>query len=67
MSNVGLDIGSYAIKILVGKKSGQGLAIERAVEVSNPIGSVLASDAEKRQKPSCRPGQRFDDACPGLR
>jgi type IV pilus assembly protein PilM len=50
MASLGLDIGSYAIKILVGKKSGPGLAVERALEVPNPIGSVLAGDAQQRQK-----------------
>lgn len=49
MANVGLDIGSYAIKILVGKPSGKGLSVERAVEVPNPIGAILAADAEHRQ------------------
>lgn len=50
MANVGLDIGSYAIKIIVGKKKGRGLDVERAVEVVNPIGSLIPSDAQQRQK-----------------
>ncbi len=50
MPNVGVDLGSYAIKVLVGKKKGRGLAVERAAEAMNPIGSLLPTDADQRQK-----------------
>lgn len=50
MPAVGLDIGSYAIKLLVGKPSGEGLKVQLAQEIPNPIGAVFPDSPEKRQK-----------------
>jgi type IV pilus assembly protein PilM len=47
--NVGLDIGSYAIKIVVGQKKGDKLHITQAIEQPNPAGSILSTDPRMRE------------------
>ncbi len=46
MPNVGLDIGSYAIKIVVANKKRKGVEILRAIEVPNPAGAIFPSDPQ---------------------
>lgn len=50
MATVGLDIGSYAIKAIVGKRKNHSLDVEKAVELANPIGMVFTTDAQLRQQ-----------------
>jgi type IV pilus assembly protein PilM len=49
MPNVGLDIGSYAIKVIVANKKRKGLEILHAFEVPNPVGSLLPTDPQQVQ------------------
>ncbi|MCD8526611.1 type IV pilus assembly protein PilM [Candidatus Woesebacteria bacterium] len=50
MKVVGLDIGSYAIKAVVGKPQKNGAEILQAVEVPNPIGAIYPDNPQKRQQ-----------------
>lgn len=50
MKRVGLDIGSYAIKAVVGQRRGDKLIIESAVEHPNPAGATLPSDPRLREQ-----------------
>lgn len=50
MKVVGLDIGSYAIKAVVGKPKKDGGEIQQAVEVPNPIGAIYPDNPQKRQQ-----------------
>lgn len=47
---LGLDIGSYAVKAVVGHMKGEQLQVENAIEVANPIGVVQPTDPAQRQK-----------------
>lgn len=44
MAYFGIDIGSYAIKIVASEGSGAGAKIKRIGSVHNPVGQVLPSD-----------------------
>lgn len=48
--NIGLDIGTYAIKVATAKKMGNTWQIEQLLEMPNPIGGVLVSDLQQRQQ-----------------
>jgi type IV pilus assembly protein PilM len=48
--NIGLDIGTYAIKVATVKKAGNTWQIEQLLEVPNPIGGVLVNDLQQRQQ-----------------
>ncbi len=50
MPNVGLDIGSYAIKVVVANKKRKGLEIVHTFEAPNPVGSPLPSDPQQLQQ-----------------
>lgn len=50
MKTVGLDIGSYAIKIVAGRTKRPGVEVLQSVEVPNPIGAVYPDSPEKRQQ-----------------
>ncbi len=45
MSNfVGIDIGSYSIKLVVLEKDGQGFRLEKIASAYNPVGHFLPED-----------------------
>lgn len=48
--NVGFDIGSYALKGVVGKKSGSQFQILQAIEAPNPVGSVFPSQPQEKEQ-----------------
>lgn len=50
MKTVGLDIGTYALKVVVGQQQGNKLVIEKALEYPNPVGSMLPADPQKRDQ-----------------
>lgn len=50
MKTVGLDIGSYAIKAVVGQPTKDGLDILKMVEVPNPIGAFAPDSPQKREQ-----------------
>lgn len=50
MKTVGLDIGSYAIKAVVGTPTKNGLEVQRLVEVPNPIGAFAPDSPQKREQ-----------------
>lgn len=50
MSNIGLDLGSYAFKLVVGRKHGQKFEVQQAIEVQNPVGALFVTDTQQHQK-----------------
>lgn len=48
MKIVGLDIGSYSIKAVVGKQHRSDFEVLDAVEVANPLGALLPDTPQKR-------------------
>lgn len=50
MKSVGLDVGSYAIKVASGKLSGDKLGIELVLEEPNPAGTLLPADPQLREQ-----------------
>lgn len=50
MKTVGLDIGSYAIKVVAGQYKGDRFHIETALENPNPAGSLSPSDPKMREQ-----------------
>lgn len=49
MKATGLDIGSYAIKVVSGHRRGDKLQIEQSVEHPNPAGAILPTDLRLRE------------------
>ncbi len=50
MSSVGVDIGTYTLKLIELKKSGSKFSVVRAATIPNTIGRVLPSDPSEREK-----------------
>lgn len=48
MPALGLDLGSYAIKAIVGNPKKNGLDVLHAVEMANPIGAILPDTPQRR-------------------
>lgn len=49
MAQVGLDIGSYAIKMVVANRRRKGLEVLHALEIPNPAGTAFPSDPQQLQ------------------
>lgn len=49
MKTTGLDIGTYAIKVVVGEKKKDKLVIEKALEQPNIASALLPSDPQKKE------------------
>lgn len=50
MKTVGLDIGSYAMKAVVGQPTKDGLDVIKMVEAPNPIGAFAPDSPQKREQ-----------------
>lgn len=49
-NRIGLDIGTYSIKLIQLRRKGQESVVESAFEVVNPVGQVLATDKNQRDQ-----------------
>lgn len=49
MKVTGLDIGTYAIKVVVAEQKRDKVIVEKALEHPNPVASLLPSDPQKRE------------------
>ena len=68
MSDVlGIDIGSYTIKVAVGKKKGQSIEVEKLVSGYNPTGQFVPSDKNLRQKLAAAVKQLLKDNGIGIK